>query len=407
MGVKIKFYRGAWWVFINHRGRRRSKRVGDHATALRIAKELRERLGRAEFHLPLGEGTDVTIARYSEEWLIQARLNLKASTVRFYEGHLAQHIVPALGSRLVSSLRRPDCRVLVTTCRRKGLKTSTVRGIARTLSTILSQAVEDELLPANPALRLGKYLRTADDAEPAIDPFSKQESVQMLAVARDRFPDWHPWLLCALRTGLRAGELLALQWSDFNWRAGFVQVRRNLVRGHLTTPKNHQRRRVDLSRQLQVALRLWRRREQMAWLRKGLPRPAWVFASVSGTALDESNVRKALNRVLDAAGLHRRGPHQLRHTFASQLLQDGAPITCVSRQLGHKDAAITLRVYAHWLPDASKDKLVNLLDDTHPSASQAHPTASEREDQLAVNGWKISGEPGGNRTHNPQIKSRL
>ena len=83
-----------------------------------------------------------------------------------------------------------------------------------------------------------------------------------------------PWLLCALRTGLRAGELLALQWSDCNWRYGFVQVQRNLVRGLLTTPKNHQRRRVDLSRQLQVALRLWRRRERIAWLRKGAPQPA-------------------------------------------------------------------------------------------------------------------------------------
>ena len=82
-------------------------------------------------------------------------------------------------------------------------------------------------------------------------------------------------------------------------------------------------------------------------MRKGLPRPEWVFASVTGTALDESNVRKALNRMLNAAGLHRRGPHQMRHTFASLLLQEVAPITYVSGQLGHKDSAITLRVYAH------------------------------------------------------------
>jgi integrase len=52
-----------------------------------------------------------------------------------------------------------------------------------------------------------------------------------------------------------------------------------------------------------------------------------------GTALDESNVRKAFNEMLEAAGLGRRGPHQMRHTFALLLLQDGAPITYVSRQL--------------------------------------------------------------------------
>jgi integrase len=47
--------------------------------------------------------------------------------------------------------------------------------------------------------------------------------------------------------------------------------------------------------------------------------------------LDESNVWKAFNRLLDAADLHRRGPHQMRHTFASLLLQERAPITYVSR----------------------------------------------------------------------------
>jgi integrase len=123
---------------------------------------------------------------------------------------------------------------------RARLKASTVRGIARTLSTILTQAVEDELLPANPALRLGRYLRSADDPEPIIDPFTRDEAAHIVAVTRQRFPEWSPWLLCGLRTGMRAGELLALQWGDFNWQRRFVQVPRNLVRGALTTPKKHQ-----------------------------------------------------------------------------------------------------------------------------------------------------------------------
>jgi integrase len=91
--------------------------------------------------------------------------------------------------------------------------------------------------------------------------------------------------------------------------------------------------------------------------------PEWVFSSNAGTALDESNVRKAFNRILDAAGLHRRGPHQMRHTFASLLLQDSAPITYVSQQLGHRDASMTLRVYAHWLPSTSSVRAVDRLDD--------------------------------------------
>jgi integrase len=152
-------------------------------------------------------------------------------TLRFYQGHLDQHILPALGNRPLSSLRRADCRDLIVSCRGKGLRVATVRGIARTLSTILTQAVEDELLPANPALRLGRYLRPADEPEPEIDPFTRDEVVAVLAVARARFPDWYPWVLCGLRTGMRAGELLALQWGDINWRGHYLEVRRNLVRG--------------------------------------------------------------------------------------------------------------------------------------------------------------------------------
>ena len=95
-------------------------------------------------------------------------------------------------------------------------------------------------------------------------------------------------------------------------------------------------------------------------------------------------MRKAFNRILDAADLDRRGPHQMRHTFASLLLQDGAPITYVSRQLGHKDPSITLRVYAHWLPDVSRVQLVDTLDDTSPDVTQASPSASSADVQNAL-----------------------
>jgi hypothetical protein len=62
----------------------------------------------------------------------------------------------------------------------------------------------------------------------------------------------------------------------------------------------------------------------------------------------------------------------------------GAPITYVSGQLGHRDAAITLRVYAHWLPVGGRDKLVDLLDAARPNASQAHPAALDEVDQKTL-----------------------
>src|SRR6188474_1784058 len=69
----------------------------------------------------------------------------------------------------------------------------------------------------------------------------------------------------------------------------------------------------------------------------------------------------------------------MRHTRASLLLQHGAAITYVARQLGHRDASTTLRIYAHWLPDASRTRTVDLLDATPPAATPAQPAAAEGE----------------------------
>src|SRR6266852_7878820 len=152
MSVRVRFHRGAWWLFIHHRGRRKSKRIGDRGAALSVARDVRRRLADSDLNLEPST-KDQTLRVYADRWLATARGNLKASTTEFYEDNLERYICPILGARLVTTLRRADCRELVTSCRARGLKRSTVWGIARTLSIVLSQAVEDDLLAANPALK--------------------------------------------------------------------------------------------------------------------------------------------------------------------------------------------------------------------------------------------------------------
>ena len=405
MGVTVKFHKRAWWIFINHRGQRRAKKIGDKETALQVARKIRQRLVAGDLEIASSNDGD-RLRVYADRWLEGAAGSLKASTVEFYRSTLKRYVYPALGARMVSSIRRADCRALVAGCRAKGLAVSTVRGAARSLSVVLSAAVEYELLPANPALRLGKYLRRGDEPEAEPDPFTREDAELLVAVAAECFPEWHAWVLTGLRTGLRAGELLGLQWGDVDWRGRYLRVTRSIVRGQLTTPKNHQRRRVDMSPQLRAVLRRWRALQSAAWLARGSARPTWIFPSSRGTPLDESKMRKALHQVLDRAGLHRRGPHQMRHTFASLLLQAGVPITYVSRQLGHRDSAITLRVYAHWLPETGAEKGVDRLDDA-TSRNLYATRASAVGESDPPKPLKRNGEPPGTRTPNPQIKSLL
>lgn len=195
--------------------------------------------------------------------------------------HLDSHILPALGDRSVSSLKRRDCRDLVATCRAKGLARSSVRGMIRTLSTMLSQAVEDELLDANPALRMGRYLRAGDEAEHSIDPLTRAEAATLLSAARDRYPRLFPLLLCALRSGLRQGELLGLRWADTDFAGGSEPRARHY--DHAEEPSG---RKVDMSAQLCLELEALRRRVRERCLADGAEMPAIVFASDSGQYLD-------------------------------------------------------------------------------------------------------------------------
>jgi len=233
-------------------------RAGILAGVFRPAREKEAQPG-----MPASPQGPLTLESYARDWLATtAAQNLKASTVHFYRDGLDNHILPLLGVRPVAAINRADCRSLIATCRQKGLRVVTVRGIVRTLSSILSQAVEDGELPANPALRPGRYLRRGDEPEPQIDPLNRDDASALLAVAAKHFPEWWPFVLCGLRTGMRLGEMLGLQWGDVDWRNSSIQVCRNLVRGNLTTPKNHQSRRIDMSRQLRIGLRLHLRRER-------------------------------------------------------------------------------------------------------------------------------------------------
>ncbi len=166
-----------------------------------------------------------------------------------------------------------------------------------------------------------------------------------------------------------------------DWHGGFLIVERNLVRGVLTSPKSHQRRWVDLSTQLASVLQAWRRLQLARWLKKGEDLPLWVFPSLEGTALEERNVRHVFKRMLEQAELRQIRIHDLRHTFASLLLQQGESVVYVKEQLGHASIQITVDTYGHLIPGANRGAVDRLDDDApmHPDASQAHPEQSDAD----------------------------
>jgi integrase len=337
---------------------------------------------------------------------------LKASALRFYTDNLENHVFPVIGAVPLTEVNRAVVKRLIHTLLEKRLQRSTANGIVRSLSTVLSEAVEDEKLPANQGFRPGRHLRDPNAPKRSqIDPFTRVDVVALLQTAQEHFAEWYPFLLCAARTGLRLGELRALEWDDLHWRKRFVLVERNWVENRLTTPKNGTSRNVDMSLQLRGVLRLARRRQRLEWSKRGLPLPKFVFSSSAGTRLDDSNIRKAILRIVEKAGVRRRSRvvHVLRHTFASLLIQQGESLSYVRDQMGHASIQITADIYGHLVAGGNREA-VDRLDEHMPRVARSLQTPSQavhavpRKRRLFLG---KSGEPGGNRTHNPQIKSLL
>ena len=162
-------------------------------------------------------------------------------------------------------------------------------------------------------------------------------------------------------------------------------MRRNLVRGRITSPKNHKTRRVDLSDQLAAALTQARqdRFGKVVALNPDLQAQrdaeagvadAWLFPDATGEPMDPDNFRaRVWDPLLSHAKLRKVRLHDLRHTYSSLLLQDGTELLYVSQQLGHHSPAFTLQVYGHLLPRDRRGE-VNRLD---RPASIRKPAASD------------------------------
>lgn len=333
MGVSVREKvkgSGIWWIFVAHRGLRTSKLVGTRKAAREVATEIEREIAAERFNIhPPAPNIVPTFSEYAEKWMAgHAAANLKTSTVRGYRGVLDSHILPAFAHRPLDAITREDIKALCYERLRAGrlkpkkredgsvdatLAPRSVSYITRTLSAIFSHAVEDGIIPANPASRPGRFLKTGDRQD-KIGFLTREEGRALLDAARASHARFHSLLMTAMRTGMRQGELLALKWCDIDWRGKFIEVRRSNYMGNVTTPKNGKARRIDMSEQLAVVLTDQRRLVLEESIKEGRPFPEWVFPSESGCALDAANVRRAFLGSLKKAGLRQVRFHDLRHS---------------------------------------------------------------------------------------------
>ena len=357
---------------------------------------------------------EITVRDYAERWFRVVAQEIKPRTLMGYRQQFRLHILPALGRVRVRELHRGTIKAFLLGKRGAGLSKNSVRLIRAALSAMLSSAADDAIIAANPALRLGLKLRgqpdrlTPVERQQTIRPMAAAEYSAFLEAAERATPLYADLFLLLGDTGSRPGEAYALRWEDIDFDARRLRVERAWSAGRIETTKTGMRRIVDLTDRLVRRLRRLQRQRRAEALRRGSPQvPEWVFCTEAGTPLDESRVRKAFAKALQAAGLPPHRVYDLRHTFASVLLARGVPLTYVSAQLGHALPTTTLQFYARWVPSKT-ERFIEVLDEPR-AESRWHRLGTERSSGApdAPEAPEPIGGPSRTRTLDPLIKRRL
>jgi integrase len=276
---------------------------------------------------------------------------LKRSTQDGYGSMIERHFLPFFGDQRIDRISAEDIRRFfkqkqeaTSPKTERPMSNKTLINMKRLLNSIFNFAVVTELLVKNPckSVKLPRAERREMD-------FLRPEEVRSFLAA---FTDdgMRCLFTTAVMTGMRRGELLALQWDDIDHAANVIRVRRSLSAGEIQTPKTEKSRRsIQVGPSLLTMLKEHK-------LRTG-GRSAFVFTTKSASLLDPDNlVKRIFEPTLRAAAIERHLRfHDLRHTYASILINEGANLKFVSEQLGHASIVITLDRYSHLIAERHDD----------------------------------------------------
>lgn len=266
-----------------------------------------------------------------------------------YRMFLDKHILPVLGDVLLVEVSPAMISKLLIDFQRAGYAHATTVKLYNILNGIFEMAFLDDSIPMNPMLKVKRPAPRKDEQpkEESDKAYTVQELSYILSCAAQEPLQWQTYISLAADTGLRRGECCGLQWSDIDFKAGTVTVRRNLqyttaAGVYATSPKNGKVRVVDVGPDTLALLKQLREKQAQSCISK------WCFTQ-EGTAepMHPQSPTRYFQKFGQRYGVKDFHPHKLRHSSASIAITSGADVVSVSERLGHSDTAVTLRMYAH------------------------------------------------------------
>ena len=306
----------------------------------------------------LTEECKMTLSEWLDRWLEQMASVLRPSTLDHYRSDMEHHVKPYLGQKKLTQITASDLRKLYGDLKKqgrvhprpgqsRGLSTTTVHGIHTTLHHALKSAVDQRLLPHNPA----DHVEPPKVAHKSMTILNEEQLDTFLS-AVEQDPIWKNFFYTELTTGLRLGEICGLMWSDFDPRKGTLSVSRTIHKekgGRLVTGDTKTyagTRTIVLPDSTAELLRCRKKNSYSVWI---FPNPLKPEAP-----MNPSTAYRQLKAILTENSLPDLRFHDLRHTFATHALANGVDAKTLSGILGHTKASFTVDTYTHTTTDMHK-----------------------------------------------------
>jgi integrase len=370
--------RGNKWCFVidigrdPENGRRKQKSFSDFKT-----KKEAERAMTAKIH-ELNQGifvepAKITLEDFLKRWLEDyALINCAPRTFEGYEYIVRKHLIPSLGKITLNLLKPMHIQKYYSEKLNSGridgkggLSARSVLHHHRLLHEALEHAVKRQIIPVNPV----RAVSSPKPQRKQMNVLTREEILQLLKAAEGtRF--YEP-IFFAVNTGMRRGEIFALRWSDIDFENQIISVRQTLHRlkgkGFIfrnTTKTDGSRRSIAVSQSVINMLNRIKKKQAEQKIALG---PAYqdynlVFCKTDGSPYNLDHFSREFGHFVRRTDLPYVRFHDLRHTHATLLLQQGEHPKVVSERLGHSTITITMDLYSHVLPNMQKEAAQKLDD---------------------------------------------
>lgn len=333
--------------YVTPAGRRISKRFKEKKEAAAWLADQQSKANSGNFTEP----SNITLGSWLVTWIQEyKKAAISQRTLERYV-ELAGKCATVAGIKL-QQLTVPQVQALYSQLAGDGLSAHTIDKVHKVLKAAMKKALQVGLVPRNiiDAVEPPKFERTHE-----IVTFTRTEVDAILSAAREHNQGrYYCFILLAITTGMRLGELLALRWSDLNPLRREVSISRNLQQaksGIIINPPKTKAGRRTISIPAQVVSAL----QELKHGRKIESIDALIFVTSTGTPYSPRNIEHAWKRIMRRAGIPYRNFHVLRHTHCTDLLAAGVPIVEVARRVGHARISHTLELYGHAIPSYDKE----------------------------------------------------